>query len=266
MVNRTPALWLLLAGLLLFGINTRASACENCKLKKAGLYIGEATLLGNGSVRSWVEIDEARRPAAVGVTFTETALTGLPTEVPKTGGMPGYEYRLALPAQARVQGIDNIGLDWNPKGHEPQGVYDVPHFDVHFYTIPVAARDKISLVGADMKRCQKPAPAQFVPAGYIMAPKTEVPKMGVHWASLKAPEFNGQPFTDTYIWGTYDGQQAFFEPMVAMDFLKARPNVTRAIPQPRAVAKHGWYPTRYRIAHNPDRQEYTIALEGLTYR
>lgn len=266
MKTHTPALWLLSAALIMAAFTVPARACENCKLKKAGLYIGETTLLGNGSVHSWVRIDHSRHPSAVGVTFTETALEGLPQEVPVGTGMPGYEYRLALPADPRVQGIDNIGVDWNPKGHEPAGIYDVPHFDFHFYTIPVAERDRITLKGADLKRCGKPVPAQFVPAGYILAPKTETPKMGAHWASLASPEFKGNAFTHTWIWGSYDGKQAFLEPMVALDFLKSRPDVSAPIPQPKAVEKHGWYPTTYRIVYNPDRREYNISLENLTYR
>ena len=27
-------------------------------------------------------------------------------------------------------------LDWNPQGHQPPGVYTVPHFDFHFYMVP----------------------------------------------------------------------------------------------------------------------------------
>ena len=36
-----------------------------------------------------------------------------------------------------------IELDWNPAGHEPAGVYTLPHFDYHFYKIGVAERDAI---------------------------------------------------------------------------------------------------------------------------
>ena len=32
-----------------------------------------------------------------------------------------------------------VQFDWNPKGHEPEGVYTLPHFDFHFYTVSDAA-------------------------------------------------------------------------------------------------------------------------------
>lgn len=198
--------------------------------------------------------------------MSETALSGLPQEVPANPLMPGYEYRLALPAQARVQGIDNFGVDWNPKGHEPKGIYDVPHFDFHFYTIPVAVRDKITAAGADLERCKKAVPTKFVPAGYIAAPGTEIPKMGAHWASLESPEFKGSAFTHTWIWGSYNGKQAFLEPMVSYEFLNSHPNVEAPVPQPKATDAHGWYPTTYKIAYNESRKEYTISLAGLKYR
>ena len=28
-------------------------------------------------------------------------------------------------------------LNWNPHGHIPPGIYDRPHFDVHFYMEPI---------------------------------------------------------------------------------------------------------------------------------
>jgi hypothetical protein len=34
-------------------------------------------------------------------------------------------------------------LDWNPRGHIPDGVYTVPHFDVHFYLITREQREEI---------------------------------------------------------------------------------------------------------------------------
>jgi hypothetical protein len=46
--------------------------------------------------------------------------------------------------------------------------------------------------------------------------------MGNHLIDFTAPEFNGEPFTHTYIWGAYGGSLIFFEPMVTTDFLKTR--------------------------------------------
>src|SRR5688500_10402867 len=123
-----------------------AMACEECQLKKAGTYLGQFTLLGNGTVRSWVTFGQNNKPTSLGVTFSEAALSGLATTPPK--GMLGMEYNLALPKEAAVTGIDHVGVNWNPQGHEPPGIYDTPHFDFHFYLTPQSEVNKISFEGA----------------------------------------------------------------------------------------------------------------------
>src|SRR5690606_33501005 len=36
-----------------------------------------------------------------------------------------------------------VEVNWNPAGHEPNGVYDEPHFDLHFWTASQALRESI---------------------------------------------------------------------------------------------------------------------------
>ncbi len=231
---------------------------------KAGTILGEARMMGNGVAWSWVERDDEGKPTAIGVTFSETALTGLPEDMPSTG-LPGWEYTLALPREAGVKPYDHIVLDWNPKGHIPPGIYDTPHFDVHFYFISPKERDKITAKGADLDRCKKKPSAKFIPKDYVMPEGTEVPRMGVHWIDPTAPEFNQQPFTKTFIYGSYNGQVTFIEPMFAKAFLETRPGVTEAIKQPDAY-QPGYYPTSYSVRYDSARKEFTVSLEGLTRR
>jgi hypothetical protein len=35
---------------------------------------------------------------------------------------------------------------------------------------------------------------------------------------------------------------------------------------PQAYSKNGFFPTRYSISYDPVRQEYSVALNGLTWR
>src|ERR1044072_4966536 len=51
---------------------------------RAGTFVGESRPLGNGTVRSWVTLDRNGDPTAVGVTFSEAALSGLPAKEPGT--------------------------------------------------------------------------------------------------------------------------------------------------------------------------------------
>ena len=245
-----------------------ARACPNCDSEfKPGTYTGEARRIGNGVAYSWVTLDQKGKPAAIGVTLTETALEGLPADAPKdVKDMARDMFSLMLPKQAMKTAFDHISLDWVAQGHEPMGVYDKPHFDIHFYTLGMQARQKITAAGADIATCRKPVPAGFSPAGYVYATGTEVPMMGGHWIDPKAPELNGQPFTKTFLYGSYDGKMVFFEPMITRAYLETKPDFGEAISLPSAFVKSAYYPTRYTVRHDPVRREYTVALEAMAWR
>lgn len=251
---------------LSLGIAGTAAACEECQMNKAGTFLGQFTLLGNGTVRTWVKLDAKKKPLALGVTFSETALTGLSQTGMGPKEMPMVPYTLALPKEAKGFGFDHVGLDWSPKGHFPNGIYDVPHFDVHFYMATKNDLDRITAVGADLARCSRKPAARYMPAGYIIPPGTEVPRMGSHAVDSAAPELKGQPFAQTFIYGFYNGQMNFLEPMIAKSFLETKQNYTTKLKLPKAYLRSGWYPTQYSIKYDPVRQEYSVALEGLTYR
>jgi hypothetical protein len=242
-----------------------ATACDTCQSPfKPGTYTGEAKRVGNGVAYSWVVLNEKGKPSSLGITLTETALEGLPQTPPK--GKLGPEFNLSLPKQAMKTAFQHISLGWNPLGHEPPGIYDKAHFDFHFYLIGVDDREKITATGADIVTCRKAVPAGFSPAGYIYAKGTEVPMMGGHWVDPKAPELNGQPFTTTFLYGSYDGKMIHFEPMITKAFLESKPDFHQDIAIPTAYRKSGYYPTRYSVRYDPVRREFTIALEGMTWR
>ena len=225
-----PALAVAVLSICLAG--TRAFACDECKLAKS-IAIGETRVVGNGVAYSWVKLDGAGKPLAVGVTLTESALTGLPELTPGMKEMP--EYTLALPKEAAATPFDHIGLNWNPKGHEPNGIYGVPHFDFHFYTLNREERRQITAIGPDRAKCDREPPAGYLPAGYVVAPGSQVPQMGEHWVDPASPEFHGEQFTRTFIYGSYDGRVAFLEPMITKAFLETRREDTRPIKLPRPM-------------------------------
>jgi len=220
-------------------------------------FTSESQALGDGIVYSWVTLDAEGNPSAIGVNFTELAISGLPEEV--------SEYTLPLPEEASATAFNHIGLDWNPKGHEPQGIYDSPHFDVHFYMISQEERDKITATEEDMANLSKEPDPEFIPKGYVPIPGG-VPRMGAHWIDPTSPEFNEQPFEETFIYGFYDGKMVFFEPMVTIDFLKTKPELTKPLKLPESYPTEAYYPTSYSIRYDEKRGEYTVALEGMTLR
>ena len=88
--------------------------------------------------------------------------------------------------------------------------------------------------------------------------------MGAHWIDVTSSEFNGKPFTQTFIYGSYNGKVTFYEPMITLDFIKNNNNFERAIPQPAKVQKSGYYPTKLKIVKHDGVTE--IVLDGMVYR
>jgi hypothetical protein len=239
-----------------------ALACPFCKERKVGVFFGDVALMGNGTVRSWVDIGPDGKPKALGLTFNDAALENLP-EQGQNGMEP--EWIIKVPKQAAATPFDHIAINWNPHGHEPKGIYDVPHFDFHFYMISPPERGQITLEGNDLKVCQKPIPKAELPKDYIYAPKTEIKYMGAHYADLTSPEFNGKPFTSTFIYGGYGGRLVFIEPMTTMATIQTHETLIQQVKLPAKVAKPGYYPQRYVIKYDPARSETTVKFDGFVW-
>jgi hypothetical protein len=159
-------------------------------------------------------------------------------------------------------------LNWNPHGHIPPGVYDTPHFDVHFYLEPIENVFAIQTgpCGPERVRCDQFALArQPVPAGHVPPDFKDVeavaPAMGNHLIDVTASEFHGVPFTRTWIYGVYAGRVTFYEEMVTVKYLESRPDRCFPIKSPAMVAQSGYYPTRSCIRFDAKRSEYLVALE-----
>ena len=278
-----------------------APAADRVGADRPGVHrqYGTPVRVGNGRARTYVVLDQRSggRPLEVGVALDEAALEGLPAPAAAHGsggndhgGMTIYD--LELPQQHGTP-YRFVQLDWNPGGHEPPGVYDVPHFDFHFYTITKAERDAIdpSVVGeaeyaarANRLPPEAERAASYVPLSPPDAPlaAVAVPRMGVHWGSLSAPELQGvfghpeaaRPFTTTFLRGSWDGRVHFDEPMVTRAFILGRKAATAAaqrdsvMPLPGAQRHRpaGFYPGAYRVAYDAQAKEYRIALTQLTRR
>ena len=241
-----------------------AAVTASPTVSKEKTVVGETKPLGRGQARSWVSLDKDGNPTAIGLTFNEAALSALPTEPPP--GELGTEISLALPAEASSTAFKHIGLNWNPRGHVPAKIYDTPHFDFHFYMITEEERARITAIGDDLLRVKKQPAAQFVPEGYVYAPDSEHARMGAHWVNPLSKELQGQAFTSTFLYGSYNGNLIFGEPMITKAFLEMKTNLTEAIKLPTQYARRAYYPTKYSVRYDPVRKEYTVALEGMTLR
>jgi hypothetical protein len=241
------------------------SAAPDSALPQPRTLVTQSVPMGDGQVRAWVRLDPAGQPAALGVTFPESALSNLPAGTTGRSCCDGPEFVLPLPADIPSLPFTHVVVNWNPKGHEPAGVYDKPHFDFHFYTISSETRESITAAGDDLARCTKPLAAGAVPAGYVPAPGG-VPRMGAHWILATTPELHGQPFTKTFLYGSYDGRLSFLEPMITLAYLESHPHHTEPLPLPQSYPTPGHYPTAYSINFDPAAREYTVSLDNLRRR
>ena len=243
------------------------------------LQYGVPVKVGDGRARTYVVLDQKTgAQIEVGVALDERALQNLPAGGHGAHG-PMTEYLLQLPAQDQSP-FRFVELDWNPMGHGYP--YEAPHFDFHFYTIPVEERNSIDPTDPAFatKAANLPA-ADLIPAGYLAShmlvgktpAEVSVPRMGLHWLSLASPELPPQskPFTATYIVGTWNGKVIFQEPMITRDFILstrdgAASEVAFAVPSAARSEPAGLYPAGYRITWDAGRREFRVARTDLSPR
>jgi hypothetical protein len=258
----------------------------------AARLLGGQTDLGKGTASAYAELTGVGQPKAIGVVFSAAVLDTLPKDGSDyhhcfdrdqdgtvdrgTECLHSYEHVLPLPdAVARRADIPFkwVLLNWNPTGHVPHGVYDVPHFDVHFFMEPIASVFALQSgpCGPEFIRCDQFAIAkQPVPPDYVHPDFQDVdgvvPAMGNHLIDVTGPEFHKQPFTRSWIFGAYAGRIIFYEEMVAHRTLAAKPQSCSPIKQPKAVATAGFYPTVSCLRHHAQMGETTVSMERFVFR
>lgn len=275
-----------------------AKALTRVTLSYAGACAeyGESAPRGGGTLTAYSQVWRGQ-PQTVGLVFPSETLQGLPHD-PPTDGLwcydkdgdgevdpmmecaGGYEDALHLGETFREE-VDSpftyVLNNWNPHGHMPPEVYDKPHFDVHFYLTPNEERLAIRPGPCEvLVNCEDHELGKHLPDEQYLHPDFEdldaiEPAMGNHLADLTAPEHNGEPFTHTFIYGTWDGEVTFYEPMVTQDWYADLATGSVAdgcfeIKQPEAFAESGWYPTEYCLRYRENRDELTTTLESFEYR
>lgn len=245
---------------------------------------GEQKKIGNGSVRTWLKVDAKNgEPRSIGVTLTESALSGLPGDAgPAQEGsvrlrlMDGgpnhtFEYELKFPPEVAETAFSHMGFNWNPEGHGPKGIFTTPHFDVHFYMATPDYRHGIivDLQDADpvhVRTSNLEPPGQFLPPDYQLAPNTAEPRMGSHYADVTSPQLKPGNFANIFLIGAHGGNILFWEPMITKAYLESKPSFTGKLKLPEAYPVSGYYPTAYSVVYNQQRKEFDISLDGLTFR
>jgi len=245
---------------------TSSESLSNSELASKKDYIvfkGPEVEIGNGIVRSWFKVSKDEMPIEIGVEMTPGALAGLPDE-------SDHSETIVVPLHLKAKQLtpfNHVGINWNPNGHPPPGVFDVPHFDIHFYMISV--EDQLAIPAwspsTDALFNNYPPPG-YMPADYETppGPATAEAQMGKHWLTTNLGAY--LPFSKIMVYGSYNGEFTFIEPMVTLDYLLSNVDFSSPYSQPLYFEKAGYYPTVYNIRHDSETGNTNITLSGFVAR
>jgi hypothetical protein len=253
---------------------------------------GSNTKFGLSLVESYADVNKDGDLEAIGISFDKNFIEQLPdalTDGHRCHDLDGDDvidsrteclhwHEKVLPLPTNISRRDDVPfkwvlLNWNPHGHMPEGVWNTPHFDVHFYIEPI--ENVFALMpgpcGPELMRCDqyelaiKPVPSNYIHEDFIDV-GAAAPAMGNHLIDPTAPEFHGEPFTRSWLYGAYDGRIIFWEEMVALDYLLSQPQECFPIKTPSAVEVSGFYPTSVCTRYNPETADMSISIEQFIYR
>lgn len=236
---------------------------------------GESIKLGNGEISTFASVAASGEPKQVGIHFADGTFEDLPyaedfesgdAEGRKVHGVWSKPFNLDFPENAPAP-ISYAGCGWNPQGHTPVGVYDKPHFDIHYHFYdPRDVRQIDPGVIEDLPDERTPDGYQLIEGGAV------IPAMGAHLAPEDAPEFDdvndASDWEETLIWGAADVdgdgeyENNYVEPMITLDYFQNHlDGVERQdIAQPDIYPKDGYYPTTYTVRDLGD-GGYAVVVE-----
>lgn len=238
-------------------------ALFSCKKEeiKPEVIKGTEVTMGNGKANSWFTINNNGVPQEIGIEMTAEAFTGLTTD---PSNFAAATFVLQLDQRAKdVTPFDHIVVNWNPQGHDPAGVFTIPHFDFHFYMMAQADRMAIPPYMPTTAALHDKLPQTgFIPASFTATPGG-VPQMGKHWGD----NHMHTPFTHTMIYGSYNGRVNFLEPMVLKTILESGQKISVAYEQPAQFEQSGkFYPTKYNIYMDASTHKHYVTLSEFVKR
>lgn len=251
----------------LLAVAVAISSYTNRNNKKPQILKGPEVQVHGGKAWTWLQVNKQGNPEKLGVALTNEALNTVPAGSHNGGHghAEGNHWVMKIPSKSNQTAFNHVGMHWNPNGHEPETIYTFPHFDFHFYSSTPEEVLEIGTYEKDSVRFKNTPGTEYFPAKYFNpgAPAS-VPQMGAHWMDASSGEFNGKKFTETFLFGSFDGKVTFYEPMITLEFLKKTTNYVRDIPQPAKVQKSSWYPTKMRVVKHDGITE--VILDGFVYR
>lgn len=253
--------------------------------------------MGQGSFTTYTQFD-GNKPLTMGVLAPAKTFKDLPTNPPNEGlycadknqdgttdremeCSGGYERQITMghkATQNKEFPFTYSLINWNPTGHVPPHVYNVPHFDIHFYMDFTNAERLAIRPGTcdilvnceDVEKLKAIPDAKYLPAGYtIQAPE---PAMGNHMIDAEGHEWHqNDSFTHSFIYGVSDKEIIYYEPMVTLKWFEGliagtTKNQCFDIKKPEAWQKTAYYPTKYCLDYVKNRDEVRAYLSDFVLR
>jgi len=208
--------------------------------------------VGGGDVISWAKVQGRSQVTEVGVTIPFSLVQNPPAE---EGFGPARAISvLPFPEIVRATTyFQHFELMWEPMGHQPPR-YLVPHFDFHFYNVPVT--ENLQVFPPD----KFPPDPSRIPPGYVYPGIfTAAPQMGAHAfpaSDLQSPD----PFGAVLLVGFWEGNMTFLEPMATRDFLASKRSFVVPVPRPAVLGLQTRYPTRFSAVYTPRGDAYQLVF------
>jgi hypothetical protein len=203
----------------------------------------------------------------VGALVPMASIEGAPADA-QPAWPPVAEAKLKLPAAAQSKsGLTQLTMFWEAMGHPPVQ-FMTPHFDFHFYLVPVGEE-----MTYDCKDLSKPAslPAAYVLPDQDLPPDMAkmmgvatlvgvcVPNMGMH--SLPSSEMDRKDtFTGDMVIGYYHAKPIFIEPMLTKAMLMEKKSFD--LPIPTIPGLTGTYPRTFHAEFDEKGQSYRFIFSG----
>lgn len=184
---------------------------------------GETKSLGDGILRSWVNLDSKGNPSDIGIAFTPGILS-----LPTGSNAPFVKTEVGLPLEASTMAFNHIDVDYLPHVVPPlPAVLNVPTFRFHFFLLSPNERNEIcpnpdtngnflpKCTGDELKQVIKVPERSYIPQGFNQPPRKDPffaePRFGMRFLDPKLIlpiVFGKERYKTVYYYGFYDGKMS----------------------------------------------------------
>src|SRR5688572_11671395 len=112
------------------GCSTTVNVNGDPKVTGDTKVTGDSKKVFDADVTTWAKLNDKKAVTEFGITVPLKAVEGAPTAA------TAAPTRVVLQVPAEVKNttfINTVTMDYNPTGHPPEKVYDLPHYDFHLY-------------------------------------------------------------------------------------------------------------------------------------